>query len=250
MRVKTTLDHLLVAKPSGGAKWVLQSLLLALGLQVFILAILFFTTSNGHSFENLDMTQEVVEEEIPLMLDESNNEGVDERTNQEPMRNVMSESGSMGGDEIADYSGQPKDLSVEEFAQQEFERLKKEHAHDEVPTIKPVESNPKKDRSETTTTNSAEKSYQGAVSVEWKMAGRSVSQGPKPTYRCKQAGTVQVNVTIDEKGWVKQASIDPSSSNIECLRDESLSHAKRWKFNTELGKANQTGTIVFRFAAQ
>jgi hypothetical protein len=49
---------------------------------------------------------------------------------------------------------------------------------------------------------------------------------------------------------VKQANIDPSSSIIDCLREESLSHAKRWKFNAELGKTNQPGTIVFRFAAQ
>jgi TonB family protein len=248
--MKTTLDHLLVAKPSGGVKWVLQSLLLALGLQVFALAILFFTTSNGHSFENDELAQESVEEEIPLMLEETNNEGVDKSSNQESMRNVMSEAGSMGGNEIADYSGQPQDLSVEEFAQQEFEKLKKEHANDEMPTVKPVDRSPKRDQPETNSSNAAEKSYQGAVSVEWKMAGRSVSQGPKPTYRCKQAGTVQVNVIIDERGWVKQANIDASSSTIDCLREESLSHAKRWKFNTDLGKANQTGTIVFRFAAQ
>lgn len=248
--MKTTLDHLLVAKPSGGAKWVLQSLLLALGLQVFTLAILFFTTSNGHSFEDVEMAQEEVQEEIPLMLDESNNEGMDETSNQEPMRNLMSESGMQGGDEMADYTGQTQDLSAEEFAKQEFEKLKREHANDEKPEVKPIENKVKPSPSENKVTPSAEKSFQGAVSVEWKMAGRSVSQGPKPTYRCKQAGTVQVNVTIDEKGWVKQANIDPSSAAIECLRVESLSHAKRWKFNAELGKANQTGTIVFRFAAQ
>jgi TonB family protein len=248
--VKSTLDYLMSSKPSGGTKWVLQALLLALGIQVFSLAIVFFTTSSGYSWEAQLQEPAVMEEEIPLLLDEKNEEGVDPSSNQEPMRNVMAQQGGPLGDQVADYSGTQGALSAREYEAQEFERLRKEHAHDVLPQIKkPVNSTPQ-ENPQNVNNNGASSSYQGAVTVEWKMAGRSVSQGPKPTYRCKQAGVVQVNVIIDDKGMVKQANIDPSSSIIDCLREESLSHAKRWKFNAELGKTNQTGTIVFRFAAQ
>lgn len=247
--MKTTLDHLMNAKPSGGTKWVFQALLLALGIQVFSLTILFFTTSSGYSWESAELTSEVVEAEIPLFLEEPNNEGVDKSGNQESMRNVMSQMGGAAGNEVGDFTGSQGAQSARDYEAQEFERLRREHANDIKPEVqRSTPNNPKENQSNQA--NSTTTSYQGAVSVEWKMMGRSVSQGPKPTYRCKQAGVVQVNVTIDEKGWVKQANIDPSSSMIDCLREESLSHAKRWKFNADLGKTNQTGTIVFRFAAQ
>ena len=245
--MKTTLDHLLSTKPSGGTKWVLQALLLALGIQVFTLAIVFLTTSNGYSYSDQPENQPV-QEEIPLMLEEETG-GVDQESNNEPMKNVMSESGGKLGDVVGDYRGQTSGLTPEQFEAQEFERLRAEHANDPKPQLNPI-PNEIKPKDQNVTSNSSTTSYQGAVSVEWKMAGRSVSQGPKPTYRCKQAGVVQVNVMIDDRGAVKQASIDPSSTLIDCLRDESLSHAKRWKFNADLGKTNQTGTIVFRFAAQ
>lgn len=247
--VKTTLDHLMNAKPSGGTKWVLQALLLALGIQVFSLSILFFTTSSGYSWDSTERTSAEVEEEIPLLLEEPNNEGVDKSDNQESMRNVMSQMGAESDAQVADYTGSQGAQSARDYEAQEFERLKREHANDVKPEVqRSTPNSPKENQSNQANTASA--SYQGAVSVEWKMMGRSVSQGPKPTYRCKQAGVVQVNVTIDEKGLVKQANIDPSSSMIDCLREESLSHAKRWKFNADLGKTHQAGTIVFRFAAQ
>ena len=238
------------SRPSGGTKWVLQALLLALGIQVFSLAIVFFTTSSGYSWENQPQEPALVEEEIPLMLEEQMEEGVDATSNQEPMRNVMVQQGGQLGNQVADYSGSQGELSAKQYEAQEFERLRKEHAQDVTPQIQKPVNPSNQDNRQNASNNGASSSYQGAVTVEWKMAGRSVSQGPKPTYRCKQAGVVQVNVIIDDKGMVKQANIDPSSSIIDCLREESLSHAKRWKFNAELGKTNQQGTIVFRFAAQ
>ena len=206
------MDYILESKPEGGWKWAMQAMLIAVTIQIFTTAIVFFTTSDG--WENPAVEQEQVVEEIPLQLDEST---------------------------------QSKDISPEEYAKQEFDRLHKAHQNDERAQPKQYDT-PKSNPENQQPTSST--SYSGAVSVEWTLAGRSVSFGPKPTYRCKQAGVVKVNVMVNERGEVKSATIDPSSSQIQCLMDESLAHAKKWKFNADLGKAPQTGKIVFRFAAQ
>jgi TonB family protein len=243
--VKTTLDYILESKPAGGWKWAMQAMLIAVTIQVFTTAIIFFTTSNG--YESQDAQEKEVLQEIPLQLDESTESG-NGKEDDGPMRNVMSQSGSEMGQEVRDNMGRSNELTPQEYARQEFEALKDKHKNDAQPEVKNYDTNPKKDNPRQD--NSSNQSYSGAVTVEWMLAGRSVSFGPKPTYRCKQAGVVKVNVVVNEKGEVKSASIDPSSSEIDCLMEESLAHAKKWKFNADLGKSNQTGKIVFRFAAQ
>ncbi|MEN9947742.1 MAG: tRNA pseudouridine(55) synthase TruB [Bacteroidota bacterium] len=238
------MDYILESKPEGGWKWAMQAMLIAVTIQIFTTAIVFFTTSDG--WQNPALAQEQVVEEIPLQLDESTPSSTGE-SEDGPMRNVMSQMDAEIGQVIRDNRGQGKDISPEEYAQQEFDRLHKAHQNDERAQPKQYDTpktNPENDQPTSST------SYSGAVSVEWTLAGRSVSFGPKPTYRCKQAGVVKVNVMVNERGEVKSASIDPSSSQIQCLMDESLAHAKKWKFNADLGKVPQAGKIVFRFAAQ
>jgi TonB family protein len=242
--VKNTLDYILESKPEGGWKWAMQAMLIAVTIQIFTTAIVFFTTSDG--WQNPALAQEQVVEEIPLQLDESTPSSTGE-SEDGPMRNVMSQMDAEIGQVIRDNRGQAKDISPEEYAQQEFDRLHKAHQNDERAQPKQYDT-PKTNPENQQPTSST--SYSGAVSVEWTLAGRSVSFGPKPTYRCKQAGVVKVNVMVNERGEVKSATIDPSSSQIQCLMDESLAHAKKWKFNADLGKVPQAGKIVFRFAAQ
>ncbi len=238
------MDYILESKPEGGWKWAMQAMLIAVTIQIFTTAIVFFTTSDG--WQNPALAQEQVVEEIPLQLDESTPSSTGE-SEDGPMRNVMSQMDAEIGQVIRDNRGQAKDISPEEYAQQEFDRLHKAHQNDERAQPKQYDT-PKTNPENQQPTSST--SYSGAVSVEWTLAGRSVSFGPKPTYRCKQAGVVKVNVMVNERGEVKSATIDPSSSQIQCLMDESLAHAKKWKFNADLGKVPQAGKIVFRFAAQ
>jgi TonB family protein len=242
--VKNTLDYILESKPEGGWKWTMQAMLIAVTIQIFTTAIVFFTTSDG--WQDPALEQEQVVEEIPLQLDESTPSSTGE-SEDGPMRNVMSQMDAEIGQVIRDNRGQGKDISPEEYAKQEFDRLHKAHQNDERAQPKQYDT-PKSNPENQQPTSST--SYSGAVSVEWTLAGRSVSFGPKPTYRCKQAGVVKVNVMVNERGEVKSATIDPSSSQIQCLMDESLAHAKKWKFNADLGKVPQAGKIVFRFAAQ
>jgi TonB family protein len=246
--VKTNLDFILSERPTGGWKWAMQALLIAVSIQVFTTAIVFFTTSHGYDAFDQDQ-QEVVTEEIPLQFEEetpSANGSEDEG----PLRNVMSMEGAELGDGVYDHTGQRSEMSPEEYAKRTFDELKEKHKNDPKPERNPSnladpKPNPDKDPNPPSGKNTA-----GAVTAEWSLAGRTVSNGPKPTYRCKQGGMVKVNVVVDDKGQVKSASIDPSSTNFECLMDESLAHAKKWRFNAALGKPNQNGTIVFRFSAQ
>lgn len=93
-------------------------------------------------------------------------------------------------------------------------------------------------------------SYSGPVTATFTLTGRSIKQAPKPTYKCKGAGTVVINITVDEWGKVSQAKIDESrSSKDACLSAESVAYAQRWLFSGSASKA-QSGTISFTFSAQ
>lgn len=225
----------------------MQALLIAVSIQVFTTAIVFFTTSNGYDAADASVNEEI-QEEIPLQFEEETPSANGDQQ-EGPLRNVMSMEGAELGDGVYDHTGQRNEMSPEEYAKRTFEELKEKHKEDPKPTRNdPNPANP--DKPEKDPTPVSGKNTAGAVTVEWSLAGRTVSNGPKPTYRCKQGGMVKVNVVVDDKGQVKSASIDPSSTDFECLLDESLAHAKKWRFNAVLGKANQNGTIVFRFSAQ
>jgi TonB family protein len=93
-------------------------------------------------------------------------------------------------------------------------------------------------------------SYSGPVTATFTLTGRSIKQAPKPTYKCKGAGTVVINISVDEWGKVTQAKIDEArSSKDACLSSESVAYAQRWLFSGGSSKS-QTGTISFTFSAQ
>jgi hypothetical protein len=56
--VKNTLDYILESKPEGGWKWAMQAMLIAVTIQIFTTAIVFFTTSDG--WQNPALAQEQV----------------------------------------------------------------------------------------------------------------------------------------------------------------------------------------------
>lgn len=101
-----------------------------------------------------------------------------------------------------------------------------------------------------TTEQGGNTSYSGPVSASFTLSGRGVKQGPKPTYKCKGAGTVVINITVDEWGKVISAKMDEARSTKDaCLSAESIAYAQRWLF-TGSSKKEQSGTISFTFNAQ
>ncbi len=115
-------------------------------------------------------------------------------------------------------------------------------------------ANPADRSSSNSNNNSTEQggntSYSGPVTATFTLSGRSIKQAPKPTYKCKGAGTVVINITVDEWGKVVSAKMDEArSSKDACLSSESVAYAQRWLFSASGNKA-QSGTISFTFSAQ
>jgi len=176
-----------------------------------------------------------------------------------PLRNVVANQNSQYSNEVRDYRGmsaeQMRQAGAEEAhraAMEEANRLASQHSATELPAKRnpTTNTNPKsgendwfKDPNKT--------SYKGAVTASYSMQGRDALYEPKPSYRCRTSGTVVVQVTIDQLGEVKNAQIQAgASSTNECLLEESLTYARKWKFAYKDGRAKQDGTITFNFSAQ
>jgi len=85
-------------------------------------------------------------------------------------------------------------------------------------------------------------------SVSYSLVDRMHTFLPTPIYLCEQGGRIVVNITVNHEGNVVNAYINASSSSENgCLIDHALEYAKESKFNKNLKKASQLGTITFLF---
>lgn len=85
-------------------------------------------------------------------------------------------------------------------------------------------------------------------SVSYSLVDRMHTFLPTPIYLCEQGGRIVVNITVNHEGNVVNAYINASSSSENgCLIDHALEYAKESKFNQNLKKASQLGTITFLF---
>jgi len=85
------------------------------------------------------------------------------------------------------------------------------------------------------------------------LKNRSPQRKPTPSYKCTSEGTVVVNIKVNQKGRVIASSIDESKTNTQndCLRNEAVSYAKRWKFTQDFNdNARKSGWIKFSYVAQ
>jgi len=82
------------------------------------------------------------------------------------------------------------------------------------------------------------------------LGGRSLGRGGliKPNYSVDDYGTVVVDILVDAKGNVVEATIGKGTNTPSTtLRDEALKAAKRTKFNEVSAVINQKGTITYKF---
>lgn len=94
---------------------------------------------------------------------------------------------------------------------------------------------------------------EGNVSVSYDVGNRNGMYLPKPTYRCESSGKVQVNIEVDDAGYVVKATIDHSNSTTsnECLLSESLKYAEKSKFNSSVdAPKKESGVIIYLFSSQ
>lgn len=82
------------------------------------------------------------------------------------------------------------------------------------------------------------------------LGGRSLGGGGlvKPTYNVNDYGTVVVDILVDPKGNVVEATIGKGTNTENAsLRNEALRAAKRTKFNEVSSVINQKGKITYKF---
>ncbi len=82
------------------------------------------------------------------------------------------------------------------------------------------------------------------------LGGRSVGSGGliRPDYTANDYGTVKVDIIVDPKGNVVEASIGRGTDTPNAtLRNEALKAAKKTKFTAVDKPGNQKGTITYKF---
>lgn len=82
------------------------------------------------------------------------------------------------------------------------------------------------------------------------LGGRSLGSGGliKPTYSENDYGTVVVDILVNAKGEVVEATIGKGTNTPNTnLRNEALRAAKRTRFNEVSSVTNQKGTITYKF---
>ncbi|MDG4715981.1 hypothetical protein [Winogradskyella sp. YYF002] len=83
--------------------------------------------------------------------------------------------------------------------------------------------------------------------LTYSLTGRIMQDYDIPRYLCETGGKIVVNITVNEKGIVTDASINGSSnSSNQCLINRALEYAKEALFDTS-SKTKQIGTITFMF---
>ncbi len=90
----------------------------------------------------------------------------------------------------------------------------------------------------------------GTVIASWDLKNRKVHSLRKPGYLCNRAGTVVVQIKVDQNGKVKAASYlaEMSSNATECMIEQAVKYAKKARFNfSSTAPASQTGTITYKF---
>lgn len=82
------------------------------------------------------------------------------------------------------------------------------------------------------------------------LGGRSLGSGGliRPNYNVNDYGTVVVDILVNAKGEVVEATIGKGTNTDNAtLRNEALKAAKRTKFNAVSSVINQKGTITYKF---
>lgn len=94
---------------------------------------------------------------------------------------------------------------------------------------------------------------EGAVSATFSLTNRYPMDDPLPTYKCRSAGTVRINVSVDKDGNVTAKDINPSQTTTsnDCLLQEALNYVSKWKFDPSVNHPKkQQGWVEFRFQSQ
>lgn len=95
--------------------------------------------------------------------------------------------------------------------------------------------------------------YKGPTRIFYDLPGRTHTYLPIPIYKCQGSGKVVLLIEVDEKGFVKNASVIANESTAldECLIETAVKTALISRFSADLNAPKlQKGTLTYIFVAQ
>jgi len=89
------------------------------------------------------------------------------------------------------------------------------------------------------------------TSISYSLLERNAYYLPPPIYTCIEGGKVVINITVDENGYVNEATFNDKSSGTSngCLVDNAIAYALKARFSPD-SKASQIGTITYLFQSK
>jgi TonB family protein len=259
--------RLLDQRPEKGTALIYQAVILALGIHIFVIALIYFSTAMpagdamnaGKEEEELEQFDLQFEEPEQLEAEQMNPEMAGQEA-----RDLVASSRSGKTSEAISYTGKSQaniqaevNAQLRGMEQAEFDRLKSGRSEVTEPIPTPADPN-NKDQKNTQKENydwfgkQSDKSFSGPVSAEFDLAGRSTRSTPRPMYRCPSPGKVVLRIEVDPSGNVTSVEIDEASSSPdECIRGEARNYAGNWKFDySPNSPKKQKGKITFTFRGQ
>lgn len=97
------------------------------------------------------------------------------------------------------------------------------------------------------------KTFGGTATVSFYLPGRQPRKAMRvPAWKCREGGTVVINIEVDVYGAITKAEVDlAASTSNTCLHEYARSYAVGEKFNRDEAKPKkENGTITYRFVAQ
>lgn len=261
-RVRAILEQ----RPSQNTAIFYQAVVLALGIHVFVVALIYFSTAMPDMAEEQRSSEEPLEQ-FDLLFEEPEKleaELQDPASAAGNVRDLVAGARSQRTSSAVNYTGKTQEQIEAEvnaqlrgLEQSEFDRLRSQHSEvvEENPEQASADARDKKNTQkdqEDRIGAQSDKSFSGPVSAEFDLAGRSTRSAPRPMYRCPTPGKVVVDIEVDPTGQVTQVIIrEGESSPDECIRAEARNYARNWKFdyNTKAPK-KQRGSISFTFRGQ
>lgn len=141
-----------------------------------------------------------------------------------------------------------EDLSTEEFEEKVKEELSKGRDPIEIPDL--IDEMIEMEKEEQKEQNNHQPA--GKTTVSYELEGRVGRYLPAPVYRCPGAGAVKISIQVNQKGYVKSASVDQGGSNANnCLYEVAREYALKSRFNVDFdAPLSQEGYILYTFIAQ
>ena len=95
--------------------------------------------------------------------------------------------------------------------------------------------------------------FSGKTNIFYSLENRYHIRLPVPVYKCEGFGVVEVQILVDQKGYVVNVQVPNmgDSSNEICLAEAAKTAAMNTRFNTDFNAAlRQQGTITYHFQPQ